>query len=328
MSSVYRESIIQITSRNPENRSFGTGFLIYKNPVSSFFVTCAHVVTDVGGESKINVNGVPGEIIFWGSGDELDLAILKTNGYLDKPPLELGIYGLEGSPIIVAGFYIFGKHFSIIEIEGKLGKQIELVSRHRTDRIQTWDFKIIDETYLQDGFSGAPIIDKETTRVIGVVSYKQGDGQRGRAISIEELEKVWQEMPANLIKRWDDRKTYKNYNSLLFARATRLRIKGKLREALQLLREIKELAPTYPDIDTRIQEVERELTESYVDSSGQINTKYLYLQKLQQLRRFFGEDVQLGTNKTLLINILQALLTILMLVALAFLMAWLKKVLG
>ena len=44
---------------------------------------------------------------------------------------------------------------------------------------------------LKSGYSGAPIVEKESKRVIGVISHKQNEGKEGLGIEIEELRKIW-----------------------------------------------------------------------------------------------------------------------------------------
>jgi S1-C subfamily serine protease len=73
------DACILITSRNPDNRRFGTGFIIYHSGQKSYVVTCAHVISDVGGEELIEADGQPARIVGIGSDDGLDLAVIEVD---------------------------------------------------------------------------------------------------------------------------------------------------------------------------------------------------------------------------------------------------------
>ena len=257
------ESILLVTSKNPENRRFGTGFVIYHFANSSWVVKCAHVVNDVGGEITLEINGNPAKIVGIGASDELDLSLLETEKRLDTPVIKLGTFGRYGSPFTTAGFQLFGKHYSIKRIVGKLVQQNELVSKSLSERIKVWTITILGDDTLQDGYSGAPIIDDESGYCVGVISYKQGDGKNGLAISIDELEKILPTAPLDLIKRTTSVDESTNHLDYLFKKATRLQITGELQDSLELFREIKYTNPSYPRIDMMINSVERELRQSY-----------------------------------------------------------------
>lgn len=258
------ESILLVTSKNPENRRFGTGFVIYHFANSSWVVTCAHVVNDVGGEISLEINGNPAKIVGIGASDELDLSLLETEQRLNMPVIKLGTYGRYGSPFTTAGFQLFGKHFSIKRIVGKLVQQNELVSKSLSERIKVWTITILGDDTLQDGYSGAPIIDDESGRCVGVISYKQGDGKNGLAISIDELEKILPTAPLNLIEKPIASGTINNYADYLFEKATRLQIMGELQDSLELFQQIKYSNPSYPRIDMMINSVEGEMRKGYV----------------------------------------------------------------
>ena len=260
----FQESCLLISSRDFENRRFGTGFVIYHFDNSSWVVTCAHVVNDVGGETSLNVNGGSAKIIGISPSDDLDLSLLETEGRLNMPLIKLGTYGRYGSPFTTAGFQLFGKHFSIKRIVGRLVQQNELVSKSLSERIKVWAITILGDDTLQDGYSGAPIIDDESGFCIGVVSYKQGDGKNGLAISIDELEKILPKIPLNLIAKPIGSQTTNNYTDFLFEKATQYQIMGELQDSLELFLQVKTLNPTYPRINMMISSVESELQREYV----------------------------------------------------------------
>ena len=202
MSSDISDSIVLITGRDSDrSRNFGTGFAIAQDDKTIYLLTCAHVVRDVGGREQVLADGIPATVIAAGDEVGFDLAVLRVEGLWDKPRLSLCLSGEVEKPLIIAGFYQFDPKTppALRTIRGSLGEQIRLSSRDGSDRVKAWDLKIEGEYYLQPGYSGSPVIDRENGCVLGVVTHQIGKGEKGLAISIQALVKIWQEMPASLI---------------------------------------------------------------------------------------------------------------------------------
>lgn len=212
MSKNFSDSVILITSSTASaNRNFGTGFVLDKDEHKTYLLTCAHVVKDVGGAEQIRANGLPATVIASGEDNGFDLAVLRVEGLLDKPRLNLCAIGEEEKPFIISGFYEFARKTppALRDIRGQLGKQIRLASSDGGDRINAWDLRIEDKHYLQPGYSGSPVIDPTTGCVLGVVSCRIGKGEEGLAISIEALQQIWKEISSNLIMNVEVKKTMK-----------------------------------------------------------------------------------------------------------------------
>jgi Trypsin-like peptidase domain len=273
------EACILITSSNPDNRRFGTGFIVCHLGQKSYIITCAHVISDIGGTDSIEADGQPATIVALGADDGLDLAVIETDEILGKPIVTLGICGSTGSPFFTAGFRAFGRHFSISPLYGRITTPVSLESNNYSERIKAWSVAIERDERLHDGYSGSPVIDEETGFCLGVISYKQGDGQAGLAISIDELEKIWQEMPAGLLGKPFEHQTYQDR---LFSRATQLYITGDLAEALHFYQEIQKVEPSYPRLDIILRSVENEMGRGYVDRYGRIRKDILLHKKVQQ----------------------------------------------
>lgn len=202
MSSDISDSIVLITSRDSDrSRNFGTGFAIAQDDKTIYLLTCAHVIRDVGGREQVLVDGIPATVVAAGDEVGFDLAVLRVEGLWDKPRLSLCLSGEAEKPLIIAGFYQFDPKTppALRTIRGSLGEQIRLSSRDGSDRVKAWDLKIEGEYYLQPGYSGSPVIDRENGCVLGVVTHQIGKGEKGLAISIQALVKIWQEMPVDLI---------------------------------------------------------------------------------------------------------------------------------
>jgi hypothetical protein len=198
MTGDFQASVLRITSGDPNNSRFGTGFVIHQDERYSYLLTCAHVVDDVGGPGQVLVGETTASVIAAGAADGLDLAVLRVEGLSDKPSLRLIASGKKGRSFTTAGFQVLTKQYLIRRLEGALGEQVGLEFRDQAERIEAWDLTIIDDYQLQPGYSGSPVVDQASGDVLAVVSHRHGEGKRGLAISVEALEKIWSDMPAAL----------------------------------------------------------------------------------------------------------------------------------
>lgn len=212
MDSTLPDSIFLITSSNPNNRRFGTGFVIHKDNNETYILTCAHVIDDVEGskQSPVKADGHVARVVALDDDRFPDLAVLKVEGLLDKPILRLSISGDSGSGFVTAGWFKWtGKQHQFKILQGKLGKYVALTLKG-AERINAWDLKITDEDdNLEPGYSGSPMVDETTGCVMGVISDRLKDEKRGLAISIEALTRIWPEMLPNLIIREASAKKHK-----------------------------------------------------------------------------------------------------------------------
>ena len=92
-----KDSVVRITSADPDNSRFGTAFVIANREGTCYLLTCAHVVRDVGGPDKALAAGIQTQIIVAGDEVGADLAVLAVQGLLDLPILPLGTGGEKGS---------------------------------------------------------------------------------------------------------------------------------------------------------------------------------------------------------------------------------------
>lgn len=198
MSVNFWESVFLITSSEPEKKedgNFGTGFVIHQVEQTTYLLTCAHVVEQVGGSDKVRVGGHPAIVEALGDRYGCDLAVLAVRKPLAKLPLlRLDAVGEKGRDVTVAGFYTDGtKTYKLARIEGKLG-DTQIIMTSEGDRTRAWNLDIDRDSghELKSGYSGSPVIDQVTGYVLGIVAQKTENGQ-GLAISIEALEKIWLE---------------------------------------------------------------------------------------------------------------------------------------
>jgi hypothetical protein len=248
------DSIVLITSsESSRSRDFGTGFVIHKEARAVYLLTCAHVVRDVGGSEKVIAGGIPATVIASGEKQGFDLAVLQVEELWDKPQLSLCTSAEEEQAFIIAGFYQFDPKSppAFRKIRGKLGEQISLASSDGRERINAWDLRIEGEYYLQPGYSGSPVINQTSGCVLGVVTHQIGKGEKGLAISIEALRKIWQEMPSGLISKSlspeANRNTSSSVNVVSNSTVTNLAEHVTYNEASNSIRE---LTINFPGIET------------------------------------------------------------------------------
>ncbi len=186
------DSVVLITSLDPNKKDvIGTGFVIYREEQTTYLVTCAHVVEDVGGEDKVQIYEKPAKVFATSDVKDFDLAVL-TIDYPKSPVLKLENSGKEGTKIKTAGYYLYSseRKRSLEEIEGILGRQKFRVNQDTGDRATVWEVHINDQEQLQKGYSGSPVVALENGCVIGVVTNMDRGGQTGEIISIEALANV------------------------------------------------------------------------------------------------------------------------------------------
>ncbi|MGD1704059.1 Ig-like domain-containing protein [Dapis sp. BLCC M229] len=206
MSRHLEKSIVLISSASSVDREakvIGTGFAFYRTQYHTYFLTCAHVVKDVGGEENVLVNNTPAEVVAIGNKSGFDLAVLRAVLPSDIRLLKLRILErAKGSKIKILGYYFYGelKRHSAEEIEGEVGERTFLTQsiEGSVEQVTTWKLRIT-KGLLQKGYSGAPIVDSKQNCVLGVATDMEGNGERGRAISVEALKEIWPDLPPELL---------------------------------------------------------------------------------------------------------------------------------
>lgn len=188
----WSDAVVRITSADPKNDSFGTGFVFHRDADGrSYLITCLHVVEAVGRDNGEVAAGLPMEIL--AEGDELlDLAVVAVDGLpAQTPELRLGPPGRPGLAFQTMGHTWFRKTEKTLvsrPLDGKLGQRIYFGSlSKRKSEIAAWDFTIEqpDEfAELKEGYSGAPVWDPTTRQVLGVISHRHGT-DKGHALCIE-----------------------------------------------------------------------------------------------------------------------------------------------
>lgn len=147
---------------------------------------------------KVRVNEQEDEIAEIGSGDSIDLALLRIPCNEAPPLLNTVIKGKPNKPVHLCGYGSFSgaQHNYILRpVKGRLGKSIAFESPGK-GRVEAWDIHVKDDNFskIQRGYSGSSLCDKED-RLIAVVSHEVGrTGERGYAVSVTNLQRIYPEI--------------------------------------------------------------------------------------------------------------------------------------
>jgi hypothetical protein len=193
-----QDSVFLVTSEHRDNQQFGSAFAFYWDEgaigesQAVYFLTCRHVVDNVGGQDQVLVGNHRAELVSGTDDDLPDLAVLRVENLREVPILWLDATAAMGSRVSVLGFQLFtteGLHL-IRPLQGQLGAQVGVLPKGIAGRVVAWDLTINGDYDLEHGYSGGPVIDEQSGCVVAVANYRVG-GKKGVAISIEAVEEVW-----------------------------------------------------------------------------------------------------------------------------------------
>ncbi len=194
-------SILLIQSKQANNSSMGTGFVIHQDSYGSFILTCAHVVEQV---IEPIIDGLDVEVKAMGSSQTIDLALLYIKGVF-QTPFELQRCECESKDVELIGY----SGFSGNKYQGKtreatiLGDKVTLKGIKDNATYQAWQIIAKDNNEIEHGNSGGPLICQQSGKVIAVVSNNKGV-QEGYAIAIEHLKDIWANVPPFLFESNDE----------------------------------------------------------------------------------------------------------------------------
>jgi len=186
--------------KSTTNKSFGTGFCIYKDEHGSFLITCSHVVEECGAKNLL-IDGVIAKVIVKGDNKLVYLAVLYVKGLTDTIPLNLYLSTSlkdKQTKFSINGFKPHKQESHKLEtIHG----QIEKVSSiHTSDNfLKTYELSIEDNDNIAKGYSGSAIIDSKSNTVIAVATDRNVNNKEVYAIPLYHLKSLWQDMPKELL---------------------------------------------------------------------------------------------------------------------------------
>ena len=154
----------------PERNIQGTGFFISPN---GHLLTCAHVVESAGGWENVRVNGQGVELVYLGDRTRDDFAILQLSGYQGASvPLAVNFQPMDRFLSIGYGRTDFPQGASIDGTITDMNPQSEFSNLPMLRlRVKA------NSQQVQGGYSGSPVFDAETQRVIGIIAaYDNTEG--------------------------------------------------------------------------------------------------------------------------------------------------------
>ncbi len=192
---IEKDTVFLLTSPEPDRKkAFGTGFAVAHKDGLLYLLTCAHVVEQLDG--KVRVGEREAEIAAIGSGDSIDLALLRIPCNEAPPLLNTVIKGKPNKPTQLCGYGSFSGakgNYVLRDIHGRLGKSIAFESPG-SRRVEAWDLHVEDDEFskLQGGYSGSPLCD-EQGGLVGVVSHNADSaaGRLGHAVAVANLKTIY-----------------------------------------------------------------------------------------------------------------------------------------
>lgn len=192
---IEKNSVFLLTCSEADGnkKAFGTGFAFsyMEEEKKLFILTCAHVVEIL--KCKVKIDKYEAVVEAIGSSETIDLALLSIPWTSSPPPiLNQLVQGMTGMKCQLCGFYSADPKsllHVVRNIKGNIGQSIGLGA----DRVEAWDIHADTEgdelSKLNFGYSGSPLCD-DNGRLIGVISHKVGNGERGFVIAISNLRKI------------------------------------------------------------------------------------------------------------------------------------------
>ena len=179
------KSIVFISSK--KNKSFGTGFVIHQDVGGSYIVTTNFVIESIV-EPIIN-HRYSVEVIRLN--EMFELAILYVKDFYEEP-FTLQTEDFRSREISTIGYKAFKSHeYSKEIIEGNVKLNNLIIVNGKDNRYKGWEVIVNQNYQLTKGLAGAPLVSKETNKVIGVFTHSRSSGTEGYAVSIEHLKDIW-----------------------------------------------------------------------------------------------------------------------------------------
>lgn len=218
--------VLLSNKESDKNATFGSAFIIARDDIYTYLLTCAHVIEQINQDStenKLKILDVenPVEIVCCGASDAIDIALIKVAGLFDKPVFKHFAKGQSQHDIYVTGYSRFEKRHLKRPLKGKLGKSTKITAEGK--EAPFWDVHILDDelSKLDAGYSGSPLYDQDG-QVLAIVSHKRSVGNIGHAFCISNLKILYPEIIQLIpnIDKLNENLRLKNVRTGLFQRMT------------------------------------------------------------------------------------------------------------
>jgi tetratricopeptide (TPR) repeat protein len=191
------DRVFRVTSTEPRNKNFGTAFLVYHDDLFAYFVTCTHVIEMLGGPDHVAINTQRSLVEAtkkWPDLTILRISLASLHGRVGDFP-NMGLLSKaarEGLTFIVYGFKALDdSSCTKSSVEGHLLRREEVQGTNQIGTSKAWQLRVDSNDILQPGFSGSPVVDQGTGKVVGVITHGLSGGTEALALDISELWTVW-----------------------------------------------------------------------------------------------------------------------------------------
>lgn len=163
------DSVLKVSCTG--NSAFGTCFAISNSDKDTFFLTCGHVVNDCS-SGNLLIDGRPATMIKNLYDEGLDLALLKVDNFHVEPLSFCDPNESQGHEVI--GFTSLGKDIKKETIDKiRIKDRVEIIKLPSELKIDS--IKLYTDEVISHGYSGSPIINSHSQKVVGIVSLKGGN---------------------------------------------------------------------------------------------------------------------------------------------------------
>jgi len=197
--------------KSSKNRSFGTGFCIYKDSNGSYLLTAAHVVESCGIENLL-IESFPAKLLHISQeNNSLDLALVYVEGLLNTTTLKLcQEKAIVGETFDIVGYRPHKKDHAKEPLKGYIKKAYTLESEEKRD---IYELRINDDDSIEQGYSGSAVVSTVTGLVIAIATDRKTNGKQAYATPAYYLKEIWQEMPKDFFESFTNTNPYKGLNS-------------------------------------------------------------------------------------------------------------------
>ena len=213
MDDVYKDAVFPISGDRDNSKGYGSGFVVYRNETHVFILTCFHVLRKICGDAqsidkeRIWVAGKhPTEVFPPEESDIHDLALLQVESIENARPFPLMDSLASEMSVYIPVCQKLTRDFDVEPLQGVVEKENVRMSPYCGCRLDSCKLKMDPDCDLNDGNSGAPVVDAGTDHVVAIVTHDQKKGIVGRAVSIVGLkhiwpDHIWPDMKRDLIKK-------------------------------------------------------------------------------------------------------------------------------
>jgi len=190
----YQDTVAPIR-RDSDGGILGVGFLCKGADSAAYVITCWHVVQDRDNPGKalpVTFNGRHCDLASEPGDSELDLAVLRVDGFRDSKALRLGQGAGEGRSFETFCYDAStGRHLFT-----RFEERLAINSRAKARSLLAWRFTLFsrsgDEEMVHEGYSGAPLYDPETGTVVALITHQVTRTSEGQAIDLGNLHWVFE----------------------------------------------------------------------------------------------------------------------------------------